>query len=100
MKKYHLNDIFVSEDCSMSKTVTPLPVPETQKLIDAATLGRFVRARRTQAGMTIHEAAAFCGVAVGTMSKLETAGGDVKLSSILAVCAMLGITITIEAREG
>lgn len=84
----------------MSKTVTPLPVPEPQQLLDATTLGKFVRARRTQAGMTIHEAAAFCGVAVGTMSKLETAGGDVKLSSILTVCSMLGITINIEAREG
>ncbi len=84
----------------MSKTVTPIPVPDPQILIDAATLGRFVRARRTQAGMTIHEAAAFCGVAVGTMSKLETAGGDLKLSSILKVCSMLGITLNIEAREG
>ena len=84
----------------MSKNVIPLPVPESQQLRDATTLGKFVRARRTQTGMTIHEAAAFCGVAVGTMSKLETAGGDVKLSSILTVCSMLGITITIEAREG
>ncbi len=84
----------------MSKTVTPIPVPDPQILIDAATLGRFVRARRTQAGMTIHEAAGFCGVAVGTMSKLETAGGDLKLSSILKVCSMLGITLNIEAREG
>ena len=83
----------------MSKTVTPLPVPEPQQLLDAATLGKFVRARRTQSGMSIHEAAAFCGVAVGTLSKIETAGGDVKLSSILNICAMLGITISIEARE-
>jgi len=84
----------------MSKPVIPLPVPEPPLLLDAATLGKFVRARRTQAGMTIHEAAAFCGVAVGTMSKLETASGDVKLSSILTVCSMLGINVTIEAREG
>lgn len=80
----------------MSKAVIPLPIPEPQQLLNAAILGKFVRARRTQTGMTIHEAAAFCGVAVGTLSKLETAGGDVKLSSILTVCAMLGITINIE----
>lgn len=83
----------------MSKTVTPFPVPEPQQLIDAATLGKFVRARRTQSGMSIHEAAAFCAVAVGTMSKIETAGGDVKLSSMLNICSMLGITISIEDRE-
>lgn len=83
----------------MSKTVTPLPLPEPQQLLDAATLGRFVRARRSQTGMSIHEAAAFCSVAVGTLGKIETAGGDVKLSSILNICAMLGITISIEARD-
>lgn len=88
-----------SEGHFMSKAVIPLPVPEPQQLLDAATLGKFVRARRTQSGMSIHEAAAFCGVAVGTMSKIETAGGDVKLSSILNICAMMGITINIEARE-
>lgn len=82
----------------MSKTVNPRPVPQSQQLFNAATLAEFVRAQRTQAGMSIHEAAAFCGVAVGTMSKLETVCGDVKLSSILKVCAMLGITLSIDAR--
>ncbi len=48
--------------------------------------------------MGIHEAAAFCGVAVGTMQKIERASGDVKLSSILTVCKMLGISLTIGSR--
>jgi transcriptional regulator with XRE-family HTH domain len=82
----------------MSKTVTPMPIPDPQPLRDAETLGRFIRARRTQTGMGIHEAAAFCGVAVGTMTKIERASGDVRLSSVLTVCRMLGITISIEAR--
>jgi transcriptional regulator with XRE-family HTH domain len=83
----------------MSKTVTPLPLPEAQQLVDAKTLGRFIRARRTQSGLGIHEAAAFCGVAVGTMSKIETANGDVRLSTVLNVCRMLGVSISIEAGE-
>ena len=82
----------------MSKTVIPLPIPEPQTLVDAETLGRFVRARRTQAGMGIHEAAAFCGVAVGTMTKIERASGDVRLSTVLNVCRMLGVSLHIEAR--
>lgn len=81
----------------MSKTVVATMVPEPQKLVNAETLGRFVRARRTQAGMGIHEAAAFCGVAVGTMTKLEKASGDVRLSTVLKVCQMLGVTLSIEA---
>jgi len=84
----------------MSKTVKLIPIPKPQQLTDAETLGQFIRARRTEFGMGIHEAAAFCGVAVGTMSKMELANGDVRLSSILTVCKMLGITLSIGVREG
>lgn len=82
----------------MSKTIMPIEIPEPQPLSDAKILGRFVRARRSQAGMGIHEAAAFCGVAVGTMTKIERASGDVRLSTVLNVCRMLGITISLEAK--
>ena len=81
----------------MAKKVVSTPLPEPQELLDAAILGRFVRARRTQAGMGIHEAAAFCGVAVGTLNKIENAGGDVRLSTVLNICRMLGVTINIAA---
>lgn len=84
----------------MAKRIVPSPLPSAQELLDAATLGKFVRARRTQSGLTIHDAAAFCGVATGTLEKIERASGDVRLSSILTVCAMLGVTLTIGARGG
>ena len=47
-------------------------------------------------GWVCTKAAAFCGVAVDTLSKIETARGDVKLSSILTVCRMLGIHLIVE----
>ena len=81
----------------MARTVTPLPIPAPQPLLDAETLGRFIRASRTQNNMGIHEAAAFCGVAASTMTKLENAGGNVHLSTAMRVCRMLGITLRIEA---
>lgn len=81
----------------MRKRIIQVPFLKSQPLLDAETLGAFVRASRNQAGMGIHEAAAFCGVAVGTMQKIETASGDVKLSSILTVCKMLGISINISS---
>lgn len=84
----------------MAKMIVPLPIPPSQELRDAVTLGEFVRACRTQAGLTIHDAAAFCGVATGTLEKIERAAGDSKLSSILTVCSMLGISITINASRG
>jgi DNA-binding phage protein len=46
--------------------------------------------------MGIHEAAAFCGVAVDTLTKIERAKGDAQLSSVLKVCRMLGISLKVE----
>lgn len=80
----------------MARKVQPLPTPIQKGTLDAQDLGKFVRARRTQAGMGIHEAAAFCGVAVDTMTKIEKALGDVQLSSVLKVCRMLGIKLKVE----
>lgn len=84
----------------MPKTIKLMPTPEQSGPLDAETLGMFIRARRTQSGLGIHEAAAFCGVAVDTLTKIETARGDVKLSSILTVCRMLGIRLMVEPWEG
>ena len=81
----------------VQKLIIRFPLLNPQPLLDAEALGAFVRARRNQTGMGIHEAAAFCGVAVGTMQKIETASGDVKLSSILTVCKMLGISLNISS---
>ena len=80
----------------MAKIVKPIPTPIQKGPLEAKDLGNFVRARRTQAGMGIHEAAAFCGVAVDTMTKIEKALGDVQLSSVLKVCRMLGIKLKVE----
>lgn len=83
----------------MPRTIKPVAAPIQEGPLDAATLGEFIRARRTQAGMGIHAAAAFCGVAVDTLTKIEKARGDVQLSSIFKVCQMLGITLKIEPWE-
>lgn len=81
----------------MAKQVKALPTPIQYGPLDAKVLGAFVRARRTQSGMGIHESAAFCGVAVDTLTRIETAKGDVKLSSVLKVCQMLGISLKVES---
>ncbi len=83
----------------MPKTIKPIPTPVQSGPLDSETLGMFVRARRTQSGMGMHETAAFCGVAVDTLTRIETAKGDVKLSSIFTVCRMLGINLKVESWE-
>jgi ribosome-binding protein aMBF1 (putative translation factor) len=87
------------KEIPMPKTVKALPTPTQDGPLDAKTLGRFVRARRTQSGMGIHETAAFCGVAVDTLTKIETARADINLSSVLGVCRMLGIKLIVEPWE-
>lgn len=81
----------------MARTVIATPLPPKQPFDDPAVLALFIRGARTRTGMGIHEAAAFCGVAVSTLSKLEQGKGDVRLSSILQVCRMLGVKLTLEA---
>lgn len=83
----------------MPRTIKPIATPVQPGPLNAATLGQFVRARRTQAGLGIHQAAAFCGVAVDTLAKIEKALGDVHLSSVFKVCQMLGITLKVEPWE-
>jgi len=80
----------------MPRAIKPLPTPSQKNPLDAKLLGKFIRARRTQAGMGMHEAAAFCGLAVDTLTKLERAKGDVLLSSVFKACTMLGITLKVE----
>lgn len=58
---------------AMAKKVKPLSTPIQKGPLEAKELGEFIRARRTQAGMGIHETAAFCGVAVDTLTKIEKA---------------------------
>ncbi|HZV81945.1 MAG TPA: helix-turn-helix transcriptional regulator [Geobacteraceae bacterium] len=84
----------------MAKRIVPSTLPPPQELRNAEILGQFIRARRTQSGFTLHEAAGFCGIATGTLEKLERASGDVRLSNVLSVCSMLGIVITIDVKKG
>jgi transcriptional regulator with XRE-family HTH domain len=83
----------------MPKSIKPQPAPVQKGPLDAVTFGQFVRARRTQAGLGMHEAAAFCGIAVDTLTKIEKARGDVQFSSVLTVCRMLGINLVVEPWE-
>jgi transcriptional regulator with XRE-family HTH domain len=86
-------------EATLPKTIKPIPTPVQNGPLNAEILGKFIRARRTQSGMGMHEAAAFCGVAVDTLTRIETAKGDVKFSSILTVSRMLGINLIVETWE-
>jgi len=81
----------------MAKRIVKMEIPEAQQMNDAETLAKFIKAARTNNNLTVHDAAAICNVSVSTMTNLENAKADIKLSTVLKVCKMLGITLRIEA---
>jgi transcriptional regulator with XRE-family HTH domain len=80
----------------MPKAVKPSKTPETSKLTPEA-LGLFVKARRTQSGLRLEDAAALCGVAKETYSKIERGHGGVRLESVLAVCQKMGVELVLKS---
>ena len=81
---------------NMPGKVTAKPTPVQSGPMTAELFGKFVRARRTQQGLRIDDAAMLCGISVETLFKIETAKGGTLFGNILAVADMLGIKICID----
>lgn len=81
----------------MAKKIVKHSIPAPQKLKEPKILGEFIRAARTNSDLTIEDAAALCRVSIKTMTNLENAKADIKLSTVLKVCEALGVTLRIEA---
>lgn len=75
------------------RRVVPTPFPSDPLVLDAASFGAAVRAGRTNAGMTLAEAAVTVGVAKQTLSDLETAKGSVGVATALRIARELGVAI-------
>jgi y4mF family transcriptional regulator len=56
-------------------------------------LGLMIRRKRKQDGLTLHDAAAICGVSHVFLSALENGKETVRLNKVLQVAACLGIEI-------
>jgi len=68
------------------------------KIRAAEDLGRIIRKRRKEDGLTLHDAAAVCGVSHVFLSALENGKESVRLDKVLKVTSCLGIEITAELR--
>lgn len=80
----------------MAKRIVPTPLPSRNGPIDSKLLAQFVRSKRTNLGMTIHEAALLCNVSLSTMSKIETGNDGVMFDKVLGVCDKLGIKLYVQ----
>ncbi len=66
----------------------------------AAVLGRLIRAKRRQIGMTQAEASALAGVGIRFLSELENGKATAELGKVLQVLARLGLVLEIRPRSG
>jgi len=62
-------------------------------------LGRIIRKKRKEDGLTLHDAAAICGVSHVFLSALENGKDTVQLNKVLQVAACLSIEITASPRS-
>ncbi|MDX9730241.1 MAG: helix-turn-helix domain-containing protein [Bdellovibrionales bacterium] len=80
----------------MARPIRIAETPSNSEIVSPTDLAAFVRARRTQAGLRIDDAAELCGVSVVTLSKIETAKGGVNVESLFRVLKGLGIRLQVK----
>ncbi len=68
------------------------------KIRAAEDLGLVIRKKRKEDGLTLHDAAAICGVSHVFLSALENGKESVQLNKVLQVTSCLGIEITAAPR--
>lgn len=68
------------------------------KIRTAEDLGRIIRKKRKEDGLTLHDAAAICGVSHVFLSALENGKQSVQLNKVLKVTSCLGIEISANPR--
>lgn len=77
------------------KKLKKLKNPSLDGMFTPSLLGEAIKARRTQSGLRLEDAAALCGVAKQTFMKIEHGHPTSQLKSILKICSALGIKIYI-----
>jgi len=68
------------------------------EILNAGNLGALIRKKRKEDGLTLHDAAALCGVSHVFLSALENGKESVQLNKVLQVTACLGIEIHAQFR--
>ena len=79
----------------MAKNIKVIPTPALDKNLTPELLARAICARRTQSNLSLEDAAALCGVAKQTLMNIEHAEGNSQMTTILQICAGLGLKLRI-----
>lgn len=77
------------------KKIKKLSSPPLTETLTATLLGQAIKAKRTQSGLRLEDAAALCGVAKQTFMNIEHGQSTSQLKTILQICSALGIKLYI-----
>lgn len=68
--------------------------PNSGQVDELANLGRELRRRRVELGLTLEKVASAAGLTRGFLSQVELGGSSVSLEALLRICQVLGITLS------
>jgi len=77
------------------KRVKAVEAPSFDESLTTNSIGQFIKARRTQQGLSTKDAAMLCGVSAHTLNNIENGVEGMKVSSVLSIMTALGIKLQV-----
>ncbi|MBU1669122.1 helix-turn-helix domain-containing protein [bacterium] len=79
------------------KQVKPTPPPSFQEPITLENIGKFIKSRRTQQGISTNDCAMLCNISAHTLNKIENGFEGVRLNTLLQIMEALGMEMNMKA---
>jgi len=77
------------------KRVKAIEEPSFDEALTTESIGLFIKARRTQQGLSTKDTAMLCGVSANTLNSIENGIAGMKVSSVLSIMTALDIRLQI-----
>lgn len=79
------------------KQVKPTQPPSFSEPITLENIGKFIKARRTQHGLSTNDCAMLCNISAHTLNKIENGFEGVRLNTLLQIMEALGMEMNMKA---
>ena len=81
---------------SNGKKVKPIHPPSFNEPLTLQTIGKFIKARRTQQGLNTLDCAMLCNISAHTLNKIENGFEGVRLNTLLQIMEALGMEMNMK----
>ena len=78
------------------KKVKSTQPPSFQEPITLKNIGKFIKARRTQQGLSTNDCAMLCNISAYTLNKIENGFEGVRLNTLLQIMEALGMEMSMK----